>query len=173
MTDLCRLYHSQSTDKTQQQEDMRTDAFDLIAHFFGGSKPSAAHIPRLHAGEWYFYSFHNYTIYCNCMQIECSALSRVVLKTSRLQNNCNSESVEKTKLQPWCFIHFKAGQSAYARQSGNVLSLNKQHLELVSEAKLTQNKKLKKNRKYRIHGLTKEKIPVLVRVTCLSIIADF
>ncbi len=107
------------------------------------------------------------------MQIECSALSRVVLKTSRLQNNCNSESVEKTKLQPWCFIHFKAGQSAYARQSGNVLSLNKTTFRAVSEAKLTQNKKLKKNRKYRIHGLTKENIPVLVRVTCLSIIADF
>ncbi len=47
MTDLCRLYHSQSTDKTQhkhyqQKRNMRTDAFDLIAHFFGGSKPSTA-----------------------------------------------------------------------------------------------------------------------------------
>ncbi len=118
---------------------MRTDAFDLIAHFFGGSKPSAASYSSITCWRVVFYSFHNYTIYCNCMQIECSALSRVVLKTSRLQNNCNSESVEKTKLQPWC-LFTQSWPKCLCSASGNVLSLTKQHLELVSEANLPRIK---------------------------------
>lgn len=39
----------------------------------------------------------------NSMQIECSGMSRVVLKTSQWRNNCNSESGEKTKLHPLMF----------------------------------------------------------------------
>lgn len=128
--DLCRLYHSQCTDKTQhkhheQKRNMRTDAFVLIARFFGGFKPSAASYSTITCWRVVFlHFFYSYKIPCNCMQIECSETSRVVSKTSRLQNNCNS-LLKRLNYTPWCFIHLKAGQRAYAPRPGNVLSLSK------------------------------------------------
>lgn len=106
-----RLHHTQCTDKPQhkhyqQKSSMRTDAFVLIARFFGGFKPSTASYLRLHFREWHLYSIHSYKIPYNCMQIECFKTSHVVLKTLQLQNNCNSKSVEQTKLHPLMFYAF-------------------------------------------------------------------